>query len=325
MASSLDSFLADPAFDRTRGSVDLARLARARVVLAGAGGVAGAVANLARAGVGEFVLIDPDRVETANLGTQDYERADVGRFKVEALGRRLLRINPRVSVLALAQPLEMCTEDRFDELLRRPMAGFQRQRCSQRPGSPSIALLLGMTDHFPAQAMVNRLALRHAVPSLCVQIYREGRAFELTFTHPHLTQACHRCILRRRYQAYEQGYRNDVVSRGSPLATTSSANALTEMVAMALLHGPDGSTRWSELLRGMGDRNLVQMRLDPAVGARLGLGVFDRTFAHADTSRLLIGEPLWIPQARDPQCRDCGRPTTASPSPDEKTVDVFTL
>lgn len=304
MSRMPEAYVADPAFDRTRSTVDLPALARSRVVLAGAGGVAGAIANLARAGVSEFVLVDPDRVEAANLGTQDYERADVGRFKVEALGRRLLRINPRIGVFALAQPLETCTESRFGELLTAPLGRLQRSR-EARDEAPRTTLLLGMTDHFPAQAMVNRLAVRHAVPSLCVQIYREGRAFELTFTHPGVTSACHRCILRRRYEAHARGERLDIGSRGSPLATTSAANALTELVAMALLHGPDGATRWSALLRAMGGRNLVQMRLDPEVAAMLGLGAFDRTFAAADRTRLLVGEPVWIARARDPLCPDC--------------------
>ncbi|UYN93748.1 MAG: ThiF family adenylyltransferase [Enhydrobacter sp.] len=302
--TSIDRFLADPAFARTGPANDLPRLARARVVVAGTGGVAGAIANLERSGVGEFVLIDPDRVEAPNLGTQDYERADIGRFKVEALGRRLLRINPRVAVLALAQPLESCTGNRMRELLRAPMSCLLRNP-EARPRAPSAMLLLGMTDHFPAQAMVNRVAVRESVPSLCVQIYREGRAFELTFTHPGVTEACHRCILRRRYEAYEQGHRNEVGSAGSPLATTSAANALTELVAMTLLHGREGATRWSRLLTAMGRRNLVQMRLDPDVAETLGIGAFDRTFAGADHNRLLVSEPIWLPQARDPRCPVC--------------------
>ncbi|WP_296334452.1 ThiF family adenylyltransferase [Reyranella sp.] len=308
MTDWLSRFVTDPAFSRTRSAVDLPRLAQSRIVLAGAGGAAAAALDLARMGIGEFVLIDFDRVEAANIGTQSWRRSDIGLFKVEALARHLLAISPRASLLTLAQPLQSYNAACFGRLLHAPMAELTRG-VSPRSGAPATTLLCGMTDSVGAQALINRHALAGGVPSLCVQIYQEGRAFELTFTCPGVTAACHRCILAKRFAAHESGLRTDGSSAGSPLTTTASANALTELVALALLHGPDGHRRWSDLLRAMGRRNLVQVRLDSDVAVTLGIRAFDRTFEGADLSRLLVGEPIWLEQARDPDCCDCGRET----------------
>lgn len=75
------------------------KLKAARVAIAGLGGLGSNIAvSLARAGVGELFLVDFDRVEISNLNRQQYETADLGRLKTEALHERLLRINPYLIV-----------------------------------------------------------------------------------------------------------------------------------------------------------------------------------------------------------------------------------
>lgn len=70
-------------------------LARCRVGLVGAGGLGSNVAvMLVRSGLRQLVVADPDRVEPSNLNRQDYTPADLGQLKVEALGRRLLALEP---------------------------------------------------------------------------------------------------------------------------------------------------------------------------------------------------------------------------------------
>src|SRR5262249_2534410 len=59
-----------PTFQRVEDAYDLDWLARCRVIIVGAGGSVGFVEDLARAGIGEFVLIDPDVVAEPNLATQ---------------------------------------------------------------------------------------------------------------------------------------------------------------------------------------------------------------------------------------------------------------
>src|SRR5919199_4829456 len=75
-----------------RGADALARLAGVRLVLCGAGALGSHLAdNLARQGLGLLRVIDRDRVEEHNVGTQLYGEAEVGAWKVEALRGRLFR------------------------------------------------------------------------------------------------------------------------------------------------------------------------------------------------------------------------------------------
>lgn len=74
-----------------------ARLASARVGIAGLGGLGSNVAwMLARAGVGALVLADHDRVDESNLDRQFYFADQVGLPKTDALSANLRRITADV-------------------------------------------------------------------------------------------------------------------------------------------------------------------------------------------------------------------------------------
>lgn len=76
------------------------RLARARVLIVGAGGVGSPAAlYLAAAGVGVLGLIDEDVVSLSNLQRQVlFTTDDVGRLKTEAAADRLEDLNPHLAV-----------------------------------------------------------------------------------------------------------------------------------------------------------------------------------------------------------------------------------
>ena len=82
------------------GEEALERLQQAHVAVFGVGGVGGYVCEaLARAGVGEFDLIDSDTVSVSNLNRQIIALTDtVGRFKVDVMKERILAINPKAKV-----------------------------------------------------------------------------------------------------------------------------------------------------------------------------------------------------------------------------------
>jgi molybdopterin/thiamine biosynthesis adenylyltransferase len=80
------------------------KLAAARVLLVGAGGLgAPAALYLAAAGVCVLGLADPDHVSLSNLQRQVlYSTEDIGRAKVDRAAKRLARMNPHVQVDAHA-------------------------------------------------------------------------------------------------------------------------------------------------------------------------------------------------------------------------------
>ncbi len=76
------------------------RLAAARVLIVGAGGVGGPAAlYLAAAGVGTLRIVDGDTVGLSNLQRQIlFDISDLGRPKVEAAAGRLTALNPDVRI-----------------------------------------------------------------------------------------------------------------------------------------------------------------------------------------------------------------------------------
>lgn len=82
------------------GTEGQAKLARARVVMLGAGGLgAPAAMYLAAAGIGNLTLIDNDRVERSNLHRQIiHADARVGMRKTESARMTLTTLNPRIDV-----------------------------------------------------------------------------------------------------------------------------------------------------------------------------------------------------------------------------------
>jgi molybdopterin/thiamine biosynthesis adenylyltransferase len=75
-----------------RGADALARLGQVRLTVCGAGAVgSNLVDNLVRQGVRHVTVIDFDRVEAHNVGTQIYTESDVGAFKVEVLQAEVFR------------------------------------------------------------------------------------------------------------------------------------------------------------------------------------------------------------------------------------------
>lgn len=76
------------------------KLARARVLVIGAGGLGAPVLSyLAAAGVGTLGIVDADTVSLSNLQRQViHNTADIGRLKVDSAADALHRLNPHVRV-----------------------------------------------------------------------------------------------------------------------------------------------------------------------------------------------------------------------------------
>lgn len=86
-----------------------------KVAIAGAGGLGGPIAyNLARLGVGEIRLADPDKFEVSNVNRQFGAYIDtIGQFKVDAIKKELSRINPFLVVRTVPEKLNEENIDSF--------------------------------------------------------------------------------------------------------------------------------------------------------------------------------------------------------------------
>ena len=198
-------------------------MATSRFVAVGCGGSAAFLDDLARTGIGEIVLIDPDVVEPPNASTQQAYLDEVGRPKVEALGARLVRANLRLRVHTVHASL-----DDLDDAAMRRLCLESLPRGMTAP--PQAVVLGAFTDDFHAQARVARLGLHLKVATIAGLVYAEGHGVEVTFAAAGVTPACQRCVQSRRYAAYlDQGFRNDIGSAGSPISATMRLNALAPL------------------------------------------------------------------------------------------------
>lgn len=97
----------DPKVIHQRAGSAAAALADKKVVLVGAGSLGGELAMiLARSGVGELVLIDPDVLEDVNVCRHTLGASDLGRLKVRALANRIGRDIPTAEVIPIAENIQ---------------------------------------------------------------------------------------------------------------------------------------------------------------------------------------------------------------------------
>ena len=107
-------------FSRTElviGSEGVNILNNSKVAIFGVGGVGSfAVEGLARAGVGNFLLVDSDVVSVSNINRQIIADFDsIGRFKVDIAKERILKINPDASIEVIKDFFTAESEDFFDD------------------------------------------------------------------------------------------------------------------------------------------------------------------------------------------------------------------
>lgn len=82
------------------GTASMEKLKNSKIIVFGVGGVGGyTVEALARSGVGNIDVVDPDTVAKSNLNRQIIAlESTVGRKKTEVIKERILSINPNVQV-----------------------------------------------------------------------------------------------------------------------------------------------------------------------------------------------------------------------------------
>jgi len=93
----------DEKFSRTEmliGNEGMEKLNDAKVAIFGLGGVGSYVCEgLARSGVGNFVLVDYDKIDESNINRQLIATVNtIGEYKVDLMKERILEINPNANV-----------------------------------------------------------------------------------------------------------------------------------------------------------------------------------------------------------------------------------
>ena len=107
-------------FSRNTGLLESSAMLDKRAVLVGCGSVGSFVAmQLARSGVGKFVLCDTDTLEIHNICRHQCGFDDLGRYKVDAVKDKILNINPNAEVITYRSIIQRVPEDELMPLLGR--------------------------------------------------------------------------------------------------------------------------------------------------------------------------------------------------------------
>jgi sulfur-carrier protein adenylyltransferase/sulfurtransferase len=147
------------------------KLARARVLVVGAGGLGTPVLQyLAAAGVGRIGICDDDVVDETNLQRQViYADADVGRKKAVAAAERVVALNPHVAVDPISHRLDVSNAR---ELVR------------------LYDVVVDATDSFGARYLVNDACRLESKPDVYGSIFRfDGQVSVFVPGGP-----CYRCV-----------------------------------------------------------------------------------------------------------------------------------
>ena len=149
------------------------RFEGARVAVCGLGGLGSNVAiALARSGVGALHLIDFDRVDITNLNRQQYEVAQLGLLKTEAMEQNLARIAPYCRVEA--QTLKISAAD---------IPGMFEQddivcECFDKPEAKAL-LVQGVLEVYPGKPLVAASGMAGLSSANTIRTRKVGRTLYL--------------------------------------------------------------------------------------------------------------------------------------------------
>lgn len=266
------------------------------IAVVGTGAGSYLVEKLARCGPAEIRLVDFDVVEWHNLCRTAFTVDDLDTPKVDALAKKIGRVNPFVH--ATTHPVGIGALDTEGQAAL--LAG--------------VDLIVAGTDSFAAQALLNLLSQRHRVPAVFIGIHARAEGGRIIYSIPGETP-CYRCVARERYSAFaERGDEiTDLPSAHGALVDVQFIDMIALKVCLAILErGQDSALGrfWARL----GGRNEIVVRTSPdyAFGNALwGAILSDLPSAPKPYARdlqeqaLFAMDTVWLASERDPHCPDC--------------------
>jgi hypothetical protein len=271
------------------GQPSAIRLERATVGFIGCSGTGSPAAHvLARAGVGNFVLVDPKRFANPNLERMHGSRFDhIDRepslCKVEIIADLIKSINPSANITTFAG--NILHENVMDELLR----------CD---------LLLGCSDTQHARAKLSDLAQHYLLPSLDLGVLMEGQNGRLT------AQVTDLIMYSPDFPCAFCSGRVDGVELSNELVSDEERNRRQLEAKEAITRGDDPDQYWRQRPRQLHTVGYLTTMLG-ALGAGYAEGLLTGTF-HPPHSWLqfdIASERFAVvppPRLRVPDC-DCGQ------------------
>lgn len=166
-------------FSRNTGILESSIMREKEVIILGCGSVGSLVAlQLAKSGVGKFLLVDNDVIEYHNLCRHQCGISDVGKYKTIALKERILNINPTAEVEIETTTVELVRKEVFD--------AHCKEDCS---------VIVGCADNRTADVYANSIAVMYHVPFVSIGFWERAFAGEIFYYLPNKNMPCYKCAL----------------------------------------------------------------------------------------------------------------------------------
>ncbi len=152
-------------FSRNTGLLESSIMNAKTALIVGCGSVGSLIAlELARAGVGKFILVDGDTLEVHNICRHQLGFRDIGRYKVDAVADAIQNINPFASIRKYKGILQDLPEDFVMDI--------------------EDGIVIGTGDNRESSAFANELAKVLNIPFVSTGCWQRAHAGECFFWYP---------------------------------------------------------------------------------------------------------------------------------------------
>ena len=271
-------------FRRLEGIHSVDALHESNVVMLGLGAIGSVLAlDLAREGVGGFVLCDPDRLRPGNVMRNALDLFSVGLYKGDATELAIGRINPYADTWTESDNLH--EPGVLENLMRED---------SEPHGADLVVSAIGEDT---MEGLISEVAVRSgSAPVLFVRTLHDGDAVRVMLLRPGTDDACLECL---RLHA-EDGHADFIDAPDSELPPVFDAGCAT-----AAQPGAGLASRQAAVF---GAKRAVALLLDEPVEHNHWVWV-DRAIPSASDARLHTAERMYASTfSRHPECQVCEPP-----------------
>ena len=145
-----------------------------KVLIVGAGGLGCPIADyLSRAGVGTIGIADFDKISLSNIQRQSlYDSKDIGKFKVDALKKKIKLINPYIKVKSFKKKI---TNKNFNNIVK------------------SFDIIVDGSDNFKTKFVLNKYSVKYKKILVVGAISKfDGHVFSFNFKNKKMP--CLKCF-----------------------------------------------------------------------------------------------------------------------------------
>ena len=169
------SFISDT-FSRTKGILESSKMLQKKAVIVGCGSGGSFIAlELAKSGVGHFLLADNDVFGYHNISRHQCGIYDVGKRKVDALKERILAINPYAQVVVYNEMIQKIYEGDLDSFI------------------DSNTIILSCGDNRASAHHCNFLSEKYNVPFIAAGAGHRASTGEIFYYIPNTDMPCYSC------------------------------------------------------------------------------------------------------------------------------------